>query len=113
MSFDITEQALFDLGFRLGGTSQTYRLDGLSNDDYIYLQVTPVAEGVVKAWTYAESPPLEGNWLRLDQQVFRYKRALEEFLEQVLDNRFNPNESMVRSVIPLGFFESRGLTSYN
>lgn len=111
MPFDITEQALFDLGFRLGGTSETYRLDGLSSTDYMYLQVTPVGEGVVKCWTYAESPPFKGDWLCLDSKIFRRKQALVEFLSQVFDQVFNPNESRVRPVMPLGFFESRGLTN--
>lgn len=105
--YNVTETELVRMGFRLGSMYETYRMDGMSDGTYFYLQVELMTTGAVRCTIYGETPPLAGAWLRLDTRELTSADEVRELVGEVFDDIYEPNQSLIRMAMPLTYYETR------
>lgn len=105
---NITDAALFDMGFKLGATDETFRLDGEGGKDWYYIQIELNQEGDVRYRVYAEEFPLCGQWQLLDRAIIHNNRQLRELIDQLFDRVYEENQSLIARSMPLQYIDDRG-----
>lgn len=103
----ITETELVRMGFRLGSMYETYRMDGMSDGTYFYMQVELLPTGGVRCSIFGESPPLAGEWVRLDTRDLFTGDEVRELVGEVFTDIYEANQSLIRTVMPLTYYDVR------
>lgn len=105
--YTITEVDMVRLGFRLGSMYETYRMDGTSDGSWFYIQAELLPSGAVRCSIYGETPPLAGEWVRLDTKEVGTADDLRELVDEVFTDILDANQSLIRMTMPISYYEFR------